>query len=146
MPTKKIVTAFKINSDKDLMKYLLKLIQERAKEQDKDIWDVSPEDIYKALTKLRKSWPTKLIFRTKMSTLSSIQKKSSLAMDGVTIASTGLLGGLYVGVKRAFLKIFAKPIKQKVKNITLSQLVDYLAKETYKPKRKRKKRKPSKAS
>ena len=145
MPTKKIVTAFKIKSDKDLMKYLLKLIQERAKEQDKDIWEASPEDIYKALTKLRKSCP-KVIFRTKMSTLSSIQKKSSLAMDGVTLASTGFLGGLYVVARRTLFKIFAKPIKQKITNITLSQLVDYVAKETYKPKRKKKKRKPSKAS
>ena len=83
------------------MKYLFKIIQERAKEQGKDVLDTSFEDIYQALTQLRKKFP-KWVFRTKISTFKSIKKTVSLAFDGVNIASKWW-GVPYVAIKRFFL-------------------------------------------
>ena len=97
--------AFKVNSDEEFKKLCWQCAEETAKDNKKDIKEVSLEDIYTVLYKIRKRCP-KLLRKITLYQVIKLKSISSSVSDAFSIiysiSGLTLVPIVYVGLKKIF--------------------------------------------
>ena len=83
-----VYSALKLKSDEELKQHVLKVIEETAKKNGKNIYSVSLEDVYQALKEVRNSWYGVVLRRVKLSQFITIKKTTDKIGQVVTVASS----------------------------------------------------------
>ena len=116
------VQAFKLNSDEEFKKLCWRCAEETAKENKKDIKEVSLEDVYRVLYRIRKKCP-KLLRKITLYQIVKLKGITSSASNIFNVAYS--IGGMtvvpimYLGLK----KIFGKKVEYAFKMYIVSLIV-----------------------
>ena len=123
-------SAIKLKTDEELKQHLFKVIEDTAKKNGKDIYSVSLEDIYQALTEIRNSWYGFILRRIKLSQFITLKKTADKISPVFTVVSA-FKNPIYL----AWLPI-KKHITPKIKNLSWHFGVKWFFKKIYKQNKK----------
>ena len=123
-------SALKSKSDEELKQHLFKVIRETAKKNGKDIYSISLEDVYQALTEIRNSWYGFILRKIKLSQFITIKKTTDKIGQAVTVTSS-FMNPIYL----VFLPV-KKYVGFKVKNLGWHLGAKWFANKIYKQKKK----------
>ncbi len=121
--------AFKCTSDTQFQKLFWKCVNDTAHQNNKDIQDISLEDIYRTLHKIRQKMP-KLFRKITLKQMTKIKKTGNIVSDIFNLiygmSSLNIIPLIYVGLK----KIFGIRVEYVIK----IYIVSMIAQELYKQK------------
>lgn len=125
-------SALKLKDDEKLKQHVLKIIEETAKKNGKDIYSVSLEDIYQAVTEIRNSKPAYFFRNVKLSHFITLKETTGKISHAFTLASSfkNPLYLIYIPVK----KYISPYIKQKTKNLSWHFTTKWLSNKIFKQK------------
>ena len=125
-----VYSALKLKDNEELKQHVLKVIEKTAKKNGKDIYSVSLEDVYQALTEIRSSWYGFILRRIKVSQFIAVKKTGDKIGRAFTVASS-FKNPLYIAIL---------PVKRymnhKIKNLIAHFGAQWFAKKIYKQKKK----------
>ena len=132
MKTNSSFKALGLKNDEELRDYLLKILEETAERNGKNIYSVSLEDIYQALTQIRNSWYGSILKKITLSQFIKVKKTTGVIGDSMTLASSAS-NPLFLSWLPA--KRF---LGKKITYVTTVIATKWFAKKVYKTKKKHK--------
>lgn len=118
----------KSNNSKEWAERFAEIIQERANENGKDVFDTSLDDIIDVLNEYRNKKMLRPFFKYKISTIKKFQKRAS----GTSDIANFLIAPFVLITKKITSALIGKKVKQKTMYYTGLKAVDLIAQKVYK--------------